>query len=216
MLKTTIKASNITNLTDARYFAAWHVDWLGFDLSPEGLKNQNIQEIKEIINWLEGPKIVGELSLGDLNQAVEIIDFLALKNIQVGADAPVEYLNGLKVDTIIKEINVTPITSYEAILEEMETYFNYVDYFLLDFDKSGMDWRAVKQQQDENQLQLQDIAAKHPLFLNVSFSSSEVAEILEMVQPLGLNLKGGLEEKVGFKSFDELDEIFEELEEEEY
>ena len=32
MLKTKVKASSITNLTDARYFAAWGVNWLGFDL----------------------------------------------------------------------------------------------------------------------------------------------------------------------------------------
>jgi len=31
MLKIKVKASQITNLTDARYFAAWEVEWLGFN-----------------------------------------------------------------------------------------------------------------------------------------------------------------------------------------
>jgi len=35
--------------------------------------------------------------------------------------------------------------------------------------------------------------------------------MLAKLQPYGLSIKGGEEEKVGFKSFDEVDEIFEVL-----
>ena len=84
MLTTTVKASSISNLTDARYFAAWHVDWLGFDLTPDGLTILPLPEVKEIKDWIEGPKIVGELAVLDIEQSQQIIDFLSLKYIQVG------------------------------------------------------------------------------------------------------------------------------------
>lgn len=48
-----IFASNIKDLTVARYFASMNVDLMGFDISQD-----NKNEIKEIIDWIEGPKIV--------------------------------------------------------------------------------------------------------------------------------------------------------------
>jgi len=53
MLTTTVKASSISNLTDARYFAAWHVDWLGFDLTANGLSVLSLPEVKEIKDWID-------------------------------------------------------------------------------------------------------------------------------------------------------------------
>jgi len=50
MLTRRVIAANITNLTDARYFAARGVDYLMFDVSSLGL--DKIIEIKE---WVEGP-----------------------------------------------------------------------------------------------------------------------------------------------------------------
>ena len=84
MLKTVVKASSIANLTDARYFAAWHVEWLGFDLSPSGLERLSLPQVKEIKDWIEGPKIVGELGVWEPAQSQEIINFLSLEYIQVG------------------------------------------------------------------------------------------------------------------------------------
>ncbi len=63
MLKTLVKASNITNLTDARYFSALEVEWLGYHLEKGAetyIEPQNIIAIKE---WVEGPKTVGEFGL---------------------------------------------------------------------------------------------------------------------------------------------------------
>lgn len=61
-----IFASNIKDLTVARYFAAMNVDLMGFDISPE-----NKNEIKEIIDWIEGPKIVLQIEDTDfLDEAV--------------------------------------------------------------------------------------------------------------------------------------------------
>ena len=50
------------------------------------------------------------------------------------------------------------------------------------------------------------------IILSIDFELDQLNEMLETVQIHGLSLKGGEEEKVGFKSFDELDEIIDALE----
>ncbi len=215
MLTTTVKASSISNLTDARYFAAWHVDWLGFDLTADGLAILSLPAVKEIKDWIEGPKIVGELAVLDIEQSQQIIDFLSLKYIQVGMHTPVEYLNSLTVDSIIKEVIIEPTTTFEALQTHLSTYFDYVDYFLINFDKNNLAWTAIEAGITLTSSQLQEICAQYEVFLSIDFTSSNTKKILATIQPLGISVKGGMEEKVGLKSYDELDEVFELLEEEE-
>ncbi len=53
MLNKKVIATEVTNLTDARYFAARGVQYLLFDLD-----NISIQKILEIKEWVEGPEIL--------------------------------------------------------------------------------------------------------------------------------------------------------------
>lgn len=215
MLTTTVKASSISNLTDARYFAAWHVDWLGFDLTANGLSVLSLPEVKEIKDWIEGPKIVGELEVLEIAQSQQIIDFLSLKYIQVGMHTPVEYLNSLTVDSIIKEVVIEPTTTFEALGSHLSTYFDYVDYFLINFDKNNLDWMTIENGTILTIAQLQEICEQYEVFLSIDFIPTNIKKILATIQPLGISVKGGMEEKVGLKSYDELDEVFELLEEDE-
>lgn len=214
MLKTTVKASSVSNLTDARYFAAWHVEWLGFDLTVEGLKNIPLAEVKEIKDWIEGPKIVGELELLDLENSQRIIDFLTLKYIQVGMFAPVEHLNSLNVSSIIKTVIIEPSTSAADLKTHLDTYFDYVDYFLFDFNKNKIGWNDLQNNPTLNIKQLKQLCEQYELFISLDFNAQNTEEILSILNPKGISVKGGIEEKIGFKSFDELDEVFEILEEE--
>jgi len=59
MLSKKIIASNIRNLTDARYFAAWMVEYMSFDISAGSESYIGPENIKEIIEWLEGPEFIG-------------------------------------------------------------------------------------------------------------------------------------------------------------
>lgn len=73
--KKIIKAGSITNLTDARFFAAYDVDYIGFcfdPLSPDYISPQNALAIK---GWISGPKIVAEFANQDLENVKNIISF---------------------------------------------------------------------------------------------------------------------------------------------
>jgi hypothetical protein len=62
-----IFASNIKDLTVARYFAAMNVDLIGFEISSE-----NKKEIKEIIDWIEGPQVVLQIDDADFLEEATI------------------------------------------------------------------------------------------------------------------------------------------------
>ncbi|MEM6317415.1 MAG: hypothetical protein AAF960_07075 [Bacteroidota bacterium] len=215
MLKTVVKASSVSNLTDARYFAAWHVDWLGFDLTPSGLATLPLAQVKEIKDWIEGPKIIGQMDVLDLEESQQLIDFLELEYIQVGMYAPVTHLNGLHIKTIIKEVVIEPSTTLVVLEKHLESYFEYVDYFQLDFNKNGIDFSKWTTNTLLKLTDVQRLCQQYDIFLSINFDGRNTVPILEKLQPMGIDLKGGMEEKVGFKSFDELDEIFEVLELEE-
>ena len=58
MLRISVIALSINNLTDARYFAALGVDWLGFNINPASENYVNPAQLKQIIDWVEGPKML--------------------------------------------------------------------------------------------------------------------------------------------------------------
>lgn len=68
MLNRRVIAANITNLTDARYFAARGVDYLMFDVS-----QMSIDSIVEIKDWVEGPKHIVQLTEATLTLVEEAI-----------------------------------------------------------------------------------------------------------------------------------------------
>ncbi len=211
MLKTKIKASSITNLTDARYFAAWEAEWLGFNLDP-GTENYvspaTVQAMKE---WVDGVKIVGEFNQQEARDILTSVDILGLDAVQLGTFASLETLQALhaKEVPVLQELVVEEWSDLSALATQMEARSGLAAYFLLDFAKNGLSWAAAK----SNVLaELRQLAEDFPLLLNLPFPASEVEEVLEQTGAAGFSVQGGEEEKVGFKSFDELDDLFEVLE----
>ncbi len=69
MLKTKVKAGNITNLSDARYCAGMGVDWLGFPVSDIDPKT-----LAEITGWVSGPQFVLEVTTQNPDQLLSYPD----------------------------------------------------------------------------------------------------------------------------------------------
>ena len=59
MLKLKIKANDITNLTDARYFAAKEATWLTFNFVEKTPTYIEPMTARAIFEWVEGVEIVG-------------------------------------------------------------------------------------------------------------------------------------------------------------
>jgi len=212
MLKTQIKASQINNLTDARYFAAWGAEWLGFDLT-EGSENYiGLDQIKEIKEWVEGPRIVGEFMLQTPNEIQMIVDSLDLDDIQINSFADIDYLKALEGLSIIKEVIIDQETTELLLAQHLAEMKPFVAQFLLNFDKSSMNWAAIQNNEKLPLSTLKQIIKDYKVILSINDKPKQMNEMLDQLQPTGINVKGGAEEKVGFKSFDEMDELFEVLE----
>ncbi len=62
MTKREVLARSVQNLTDARYFAAWMVRYMSFDLKRDSINFIGAKNVTEIIDWLAGPLFIGDFS----------------------------------------------------------------------------------------------------------------------------------------------------------
>jgi len=82
IIASNIRKSNIRNLTDARYFAAWMVEYMSFDISAGSEAYIGPENIKEIIDWLEGPEFLGNFcGHEDMNFIIENKKALSLSGV---------------------------------------------------------------------------------------------------------------------------------------
>ncbi len=176
MLKAKIKISQITNLTDARYFAAWGVDYLGFHINPNSEYFTAPAIIAEIAEWVEGPKLI--LESDKLPDEIFLSDYRKnLTNIVV--EVPVD--------------NNQFLTSfYDASID------NHIAVY-----HSQKSWSSI------SLASIHSLVKEYGLLLlDIPFHTHEVDMILDS-GVAGFVLRGGEEEKVGFKSYDDVDELFE-------
>lgn len=85
--KLQIKAGYISNLTDARYFAALGVQWLGFNFRKDELNALQLEDAKTIQNWITGPTIVAEFNKANADYIFEICHQLQTNFIQIPEQA---------------------------------------------------------------------------------------------------------------------------------
>ncbi len=150
-------ARTITNLTDARYFAAWYIDYISYTVDPNSEYFISNEKIQEINSWVEGHKTLLEgvdKTVGSLPAHHGVIHnnaiYLKSQNQSNRASGIILHKNEYS-DNLVHEDNMI-----------------FIDFLDQAFDL--------------------DFLAQHP--------------------DLGLVVRGGSEEKVGFKSFDELDKLY--------
>ncbi|MEM7103053.1 MAG: hypothetical protein AAF502_07995 [Bacteroidota bacterium] len=214
MLKTRVKASRVTNLTDARYFAAWEVEWVGFSQDPSSEYYVNPSDLIAMREWLTGPKIVGEFGMQETISIAETAALLNLDAIQLtGFEAP-KLAQSLKEYSVITEIVIDQQTNPAWVVEQCQALAPFCENIILDFSKNDLSWQYLDDHAELQTHHLKVLCDQFPVLLSINCSAEDLPEMLTELNPQGLNLFGGEEEKVGVKTFDEIDEIFELLYEE--
>lgn len=165
MLKIKVIADNILNLTDARYFAAFGVDYLVFNLS-----NISPEQAKEIGDWVEGVSLLLEFS---------------------------EALRPQDLDFILKLNPAGFISSKNSVLQELKSQFPELEILL----------------REDHQISsiISDGSSKQKIFVKPDLDKLNLEQIISDQNIDGIIVEGEAEEKVGFKNFDELDELFDQL-----
>lgn len=183
-----IIGSSIQNLTDARYFAGWLVDYLHFDLRPESTNCISLDRTKEFLSWVEGP-----VSMVSADQSQDVEKLLVDTNSLGYMD-----IHQYRMDIASQDWTYGSYLSQEELMAYMEldqnTVFVVSEIFDVRLLKKFVEQKAIK------------------CYIDLAYSDWR-EPIFEEAWVEGFMVHGSPEEKVGYKSFDELDEIFEWLEE---
>ena len=174
-----IIASSISNLTDARYFAAKLVDALSFDLS-----KVNRDEYFAIKDWVEGISILIETK-------------------EEFTDLEIHEADGIiyhRDDDLQDDDVLASSTIVSGSIDLLGSLPHQTGHILRNHD-----WDMLTPTEKKAWI---DFAFDHECYLDVSIPLSELEPIINDEKLYGLVCRGGDEEKVGFKSFDELDDMF--------
>ena len=183
-----IIATDIANLTDARYFAAWGVESMAYTIDPSSSNALPSTKLKEIVDWVEGPATMIKME---------------------GLEVP-ENFEEVKTQINVQNIIIGPFIDTTSLAEfdkafricTLEDGWQDNDHLVLSFPHAI---NMISNKQVEN---IKKITADKEVFLDANFTAADLDKIKELGFD-GIILKGGEEEKVGFKSYDELDEILE-------
>ncbi len=206
MLKYKVLASQLTSLTDARFFAAHGVDWVSFLLTPDYDSSVDLKQLPEIKNWIEGPAVIGQFIQPSKKEIEEAIVLYDLEGIWVDADTSLETIqDGFSVP-VFKEVWVDSENNLEQTIEWSAPF---VDYFILkiptDFDTSG--------EQAQN---IQALCDTFEIILDTVETDNLNPNIINNLLPTGIvaNATQAKEEAIGIKSFEALEPLFEFLQDE--
>lgn len=179
-----IKASRISNLTDARYFAAANVKYIGFDFRNETKNKLSIEEAKEIKDWLAGPEYILEFSEFDADKIFEYCSKMETKNIQLPSSENIDNLTeyNIFIESIDNKDLIKTNQNVSIRIESKETFENFFKTF-------------------------------PNAFYNLDFNFEEQKEIIKKFGLKNIEIIGKEEIEVGVKSFDEVNEFFDWLEE---
>mgnify|MGYP001549172775 CR=1 FL=1 len=171
--KTKVKVNKIEHLTDARYFAAAGVDYMGFQLDGPGMNNEEeIRKIAAIKEWVSGPQIfVGA------KKATEDI----LEN---------AFAKGIEIIEVAEKTALFGLDGFEWFLQT-----NSFDEHLPIYHQQILPYRHW-------------LDGGKPKSWIKDFPLDAAAELADD-NIIGLQIDGSAQEKVGVKSFQLYDKLFE-------
>ncbi|MDX5422906.1 MAG: hypothetical protein LPK07_09565 [Hymenobacteraceae bacterium] len=204
-LRTSVIVNGINNLSDARYCAGMGVDIIGFNLKLDDPERVQPETLKEIAGWVAGVQLAGEYTRAKPEIINEQGEAFGLNYIQLDTPYLIDEIEEINLP-VIQKVFINKDTVESELLEMMELYNPYVHAFIIYSD----DFSTID---ETNTRFLADIAAKFTVYIGFGLDKDNISTTLDTIKPAGIGLQGGHEIKPGLKDFDELQEIFEEIEE---
>jgi phosphoribosylanthranilate isomerase len=193
-MKLKVYAADITNLTDARYFAAMGADYLGFHCDEGHPSFIAKAKIREIMDWVEGPQgILFFSGWQDINIMESLLNITGCTGLHVGLAYTLHHVQ-------------SPILFRDALPDMVSNFDSAKDLNIV----IRMGTEFLSDNPDEVS-QLYKLCREYSCFLDFGQLPENLLPLLEEIQPSGIVLRGGAEEKTGVKSFDYLDALFDTL-----
>ncbi|CCH01806.1 N-(5'phosphoribosyl)anthranilate isomerase (PRAI) [Fibrella aestuarina BUZ 2] len=204
-LQTTVKISNVTNLSDARYCAGMGVDLLGFSMDAESPDYVDPARFNEMRGWVAGVHIVGETQSDDPDVIEQLMNTYQPDVLQVDEAALLPYLGTFGKPLILRvELIVTTLDQLDTLAN---TELPGIDYLLLE-SPSPLHLDA------DLTTSLTRLSRRHPVLLGIGIAADAIHTLLDNVPVAGIALTGGTEERPGSKDFGALMDVLEAIEEE--
>jgi phosphoribosylanthranilate isomerase len=196
-LKTLVKVSNITNLSDARYCAGMGVEIIGFVMDKHSADYISPEKMKEIKSWVAGVLTVGETQSADYEEVKTFVQEYGIDILQISDASLLPQISDLGKPIILK----LDFDS-EYFEDYLERYSQFVEFFLVDGGELS----------DFARYTLKEYAFNYPIVLDFGVTADSVNELLDEMHLHGIALKGSNEIRPGSKDYDELRDILEIIE----
>lgn len=206
-LKTFVKASRVSNLSDARYCAGMGVDVIGFNLVPGSRHFVKPETFSEITEWLAGVAFAGEFDSLPAEEIRRLAGEYSLQYIQVKDASLLPALSSLELPLILL-IDMEEDPDMAAVARLLETHKERVTYYLFESRQEAYDPARLEQ--------ILSLSKAYPVLLGYGVSPDNLYPLLEQHPLEGIALMGEEEIRAGYKDFDKLAEILELLEVDEF
>ena len=206
MLTRTVKISNVTNLSDARYCAGMGVEMLGFSIDEDSPNYISPKKFEDICSWLAGVTLIAETSRSNPEDIIKSLSQYPVHAVQVETPGLLSYLRSELNLPLILRISVD---TYEAgeINSILSRYEGDVSHFLLESDHdAGLtdEWMQV----------LGELSKEYALLVGFGLDNEySVSALTELFPSIGIALRGSEEIRPGYKDFGSMMDILEALEE---
>ncbi|MCB0496801.1 MAG: hypothetical protein KDC79_11750 [Cyclobacteriaceae bacterium] len=191
-LKLSVKIGDVTNLSDARYAAGMGVDFIGFNIDPESTHFVTPEVFNEIVNWVSGVGIIGEIG----NNLPENINDFGAVLIETSNPEFSEEWKEYVLRITKEQFQLTEIS-------EKLAQFPSARFYVIEVTPHAI---------INNPEELKNICDKYPIYLSTDFNEELLDIVVNHVKPTGIEIKGGLEEQPGFKDYDGIADVLEWLE----
>ncbi len=205
MLKTFVKISNVTNLSDARYCAGMGVDMLGFSIDENSDHYIVPRKYAEIRAWIAGVRLVVESAEKDPGKLLGTLAEYECDALQIEDPDLLLYLKSELDKPLLLRVDVD---HYEA--DELDAlmgrYAGEVEFFLLESNQNAP---LTEEWQDY----LRVLSGEYPILLGFGLENEAALEGSIFSSGLkGIALRGSEEIRPGYKDFGSLMDILESLE----
>ena len=192
-------AYDIRNLTDARYFAARGAGYITFNAKGQ-TSELSVHAMTAMAEWIAGPGLL--LVAPNAEKATELLGQVPFTGLILPSEN-LSLVNPFLHMECFAEINCKDESHLEGLLEEAAEMDSFeLDGILLNLQKIG----TIT---DNIGMLINGLASKIPVFADISGDFHQIGAVLHKCPQLGLVLHGAEEEKVGLKSFDEMDDFLE-------
>ncbi len=187
-LKTNVYISNVTNLTEARYYAGMGVSIIGFNANPGDSTFASAQQFDAITSWVSGIQTAWQWHSAPSQELLELISSSSSDLIEICTVPSQEQWHFLTKPVLIRTSSVEDLKTIASLPSEKF---------------AGIVWEG----DPSVLLPLSDDLA---LFIQTQPPFEQLDSILD--EHKGISLKGIPESRPGWNDFDQLADLLESLE----